>query len=655
MGNWWASNMSISGKDDGRKGNWPYRYFAAGLGAILFFSASARLYQIGGFSGNYDEGAHLMVAWLLSEGFSLYTEVGSNQLPFLYQPAAWLFAVGGASTVIARWLEVSFALLGIVAVAGLGKLLWRPATGLIAAFFLSMEIYYFRNSRIFLGSVASVAVGGLAILFALYYQKTGRRKWLFLSGMVFSFSMFTKPLLLLTGLLLLWAIIARWGKVTSTRTIKLKVWLRAFPWRRMLVDCLYLVMAISILLILSLILYDGGIGIMVNRLIDCRLAAKISTSRGSAYMVGILADYVRSNLPLLLLAVVGTISIIRRHDGSGIWVLLWLGLSIASVVAWRAHSHHLILLDLPLALLAAYPLGELGDSISVRRFPSMHWSSIITTLCLAYWLGTMIFLWPSYFSAAPRGPDRPDDNDRWAAVRLLHEVTTPAEFVVSDDLSIPFEARRMVIPELADVSSDSIGCGLVTQEMVMQLADRNGSAVIFWTNRFLEEFPILPFWTGVAYTGRKQFSQEHIVYYDQQPPQIAHPVNATFGEVIALEGYELSPEAPPQLTFFWRKLSADALNYKFTLRLLNAGGELGAQYDDQPYQGYYPTSAWPVGVLLPEQVMLPSIDALPPGEYNLVVGLYDPQTLTLLPVKGLAVGNHNLVSLEVLTLGGDRH
>ncbi|MEJ2558787.1 MAG: hypothetical protein P8186_21745 [Anaerolineae bacterium] len=79
-----------------------------------------------------------------------------------------------------------------------------------------------------------------------------------------------------------------------------------------------------------------------------------------------------------------------------------------------------------------------------------------------------------------------------------------------------------------------------------------------------------------------------------------------------------------------------------------------AQYDDQPYQGYYPTSAWPVGVLLPEQVTLPSIDALPAGEYDLVVGLYDPQTLTLLPVKGLAVGNHNLVSLEVLTLGGDR-
>lgn len=647
--------MGVFVKADRRSAKRSRLYFGLALAAILFFSVGIRLFQIGGFSGNYDEGAHLMVAWLLSQGFSLYTEVGSNQLPFLYQPTAWLFAVGGASSVLARWLEVGYALLGIVAVAGIGRLLWRPTTGLIAALFLSLEIYYFRHSRLFLGSVACVALSGLALLFALYYQRTGHRKWLFLAGVVFSFSMFIKPLPLLIGLLLLWAIIARWRSELSAITGDRKAWLRFLPWRGVFFDCLYLGMAMLVLPILSLILYDGGIGIMLSRLVDCRLAAKVNTSRGSVYMMGILTGYVRNNLPLLLLAAVTIIMVIRRRNGSGVWVMAWLGLSFVSIVAWRSHSHHLVILSLPLALLAAYSLGDLVDPSYVGRFRSRHWTSVIPILGLAYWLGSLILAWPSYFSVAPRGLDRQNDSERWAAVSLLQEVTTPAQFVVSDDLSIPFEARRMVIPQLADVSSDSIGCGLVTQDMVMQLADRNGSAVIFWTNRFLEEFPILAFWTDVAYTGRKQFSQEHIVYYDKQPPQIAHPLNATFGKVIALEGYELSPAAPPQLTFFWRKLSADALDYKFTLRLLNAGGELVAQYDDQPYQGYYPISAWPVGVLLPEQVTLPSIDALPPGEYDLVVGLYDPQTLTLLPVKGPAVGNHNLVSLEVLTLGGDRH
>ncbi|MEJ2558788.1 MAG: hypothetical protein P8186_21750 [Anaerolineae bacterium] len=476
--------MGFLVKADRRSEKWSRLYFGLALAAILFFSAGIRLFQISGFSGNYDEGAHLMVAWLLSQGIPLYTEVGSNQLPFLYQPTAWLFAVGGASSVLARWLEVGYALLGIAAVAGIGRLLWRPTTGLIAALFLSLEIYYFRHSRLFLGSVACVALSGLAILFALYYQRTGHRKWLFLAGVVFSFSLFIKPLSLLIGLLLLWAIIARWRSGLSAITGDRKAWLHSLPWRGVFVDCLYLGMAMLVLPVLSLILYDGGIGIMLSRLVDCRLAAKVNTSRGSVYMMGILTGYARNNLPLLLLAAITTIMVVRRRNGSGIWVMAWLGLSFASIVAWRSHSHHLVILTLPLALLAAYSLGDLVDPGYGGRFWSRNWTSVIPILGLAYWLGSLILAWPSYFSVAPRGLDRQDDRDRWAAVSLLQEVTRPAQFVVSDDLSIPFEARRMVIPQLADVSSDSIGCGLVTQEMVMQLADRNGSAVIFWTNRF---------------------------------------------------------------------------------------------------------------------------------------------------------------------------
>lgn len=186
----------------------------------------------------------------------------------------------------------------------------------------------------------------------------------------------------------------------------------------------------------------------------------------------------------------------------------------------------------------------------------------------------------------------------------------------------------------------------------MQLADSDGSAFIFWTNRFVDEFQILPIWTHEAYAGRKQFEAEHIIYYDKRAPQIAHPLDVTFGGVIALEGYQFSPNAPSQVTLYWRRLSAEAVDYKMTLRLLDAEGGIVVQHDDRPYHGFFPTNAWPVGVLLPESVALPSVDALPPGEYSLVVGLYASDTLELLPVEGAAGVNHNLVLLEVLRPGG---
>jgi hypothetical protein len=310
-----------------------------------------------------------------------------------------------------------------------------------------------------------------------------------------------------------------------------------------------------------------------------------------------------------------------------------------------------VILDFPLVLLASYPLGGLGDYRGIRRLDFKQWSNVAAVLCLGYWLVSQILSWPSYFSLAPRGLDRPDDSDRWAAVRFLREVSTPAQFVVSDDLSIPFEARRMVIPQLADVSSESIGCGLLTQEMVMELADVDGSVFIYWTNRFLDEFPILPYWTREAYAGRKQFKAEHIIHYGRRVPQIEHPLSVTFDGVIALEGYEFNPDKPLQVTLFWRRLSEEGADYKITLRLLDAEGSIVGQRDDRPYRGAFPTNAWPVGVLLSESVDLPLVDALPPGEYSVVIGLYAIDTLELLPVEGSSGGHHNLALLEVLRLG----
>ena len=641
--------MAVGSREDVRAGWWSRHWFAVSLVIILLFSASIRLFQIDGFSGEYDEGAHLMVAWLLSEGHALYTEVASNQLPFLYQPTAWLFAIGGPSAVLARWLEVAFALVGIAAIAAIGRLLWRPSVGLLAALFLSLEIYYFEGSRIFLGSVASVAVAALALLCALYYRSTGQRRWLIVAGVIFSLGMLIKPLAIFSGLLIPWAIIARrWQEATTTNTGR---WarMRLVAWPAVLVDCLVVGLAAAALPLISLILYDGGA--LISRMIDCRLATKAHTSRGSSYMVRTITGYVRPNIPLLLLAGLGVVAVVRRRSAGGLWVLMWLLLDIALIFVWRAHSHHLVLLDPPLALLAAFALGGLSHWLGARGLRFVQWQAVAALLCLGFWLGSLILNWPGYLSVAPHGLDRPDDRDRWEAVRLLEQVTAPTDFVVSDDLSIPFEARRRVIPQLADVSSESIGCGLLTQDMVMQLADRGGSAFIYWTNRFLDEFPVLPFWTAEAYAGREQISQEHIVYYNKQALQIANPLHVTFSGLVALEGYELDAASPSQLTLFWRKLSEQTIDYKVTLRLLNQEDQIVVQYDDWPYGGFFLPSAWPVGVLLPERLSIPLAMELPAGEYRLVLGIYDPQTLELLQAEGASEESQDMILIEVIKLG----
>ncbi len=84
---------------------------------------------------------------------------------------------------------------------------------------------------------------------------------------------------------------------------------------------------------------------------------------------------------------------------------------------------------------------------------------------------------------------------------------------------------------------------------------------------------------------------------------------------------------------------------------MNAEGDVAAQYDNWPYNSFFPITAWPVDVLLTERVVIPSTDTLPPGNYALVAGLYEPESLELLTVEGTARENNDLALLEVLKLG----
>jgi hypothetical protein len=625
---------------------WSRHRFIIGLAVVLVFSAAVRLYQIDGFSGDYDEGVHLMVAWLLARGASLYTEVMTVELPLLFQPTAWLFALLGPSSIAARCLEVSYALLGIAAIAWAGRLLGRPATGLVAALFLSLEMRYFVHSRMFVGSVAAAAVGALAMLGALYFQATGRRRWLLLAGASLSFSLLIKPISLSVGLLLAWVIIARRRSEMPAMAAGRQV-LVSFPWRAALLDCLYLAAAGLILPILCFAVYDGPA--MLRQVISVQSTR--SSGRGLSYLWALLdKNYAQYNLPVLLLAAWGTIQTIRRRSSLGVTVILWLVLNFVFVVVTKAQRHHLVLLDLPLALLAAQAVGELGNLTRIRRLRPIPWSGLAAGLLLINYLVTLPTFLTTDFSMPPRGPAWPQDNERWAAVRLLQQVTTPDQFIISDDQELVFEARRTALPALVDTSNVVIQSDFLTEQRIMQLADQQASAFIFWTDR-LNTFPMLSVWTPWAYAKSKDFGERRIIYYDKQSPQIAHPLNLTFAGEIALTGYELSPGVPPQATLYWRRLSTQVGDYKVTLRVLDAAGNMVAQRDYLPYGDNFATSTWPIDVLLTEKVALPSVNALPPGRYSLVLGLYDPDKLELLPVAG-GPGQNNLALLEELTLKG---
>jgi hypothetical protein len=107
------------------------------------------------------------------------------------------------------------------------------------------------------------------------------------------------------------------------------------------------------------------------------------------------------------------------------------------------------------------------------------------------------------------------------------------------------------------------------------------------------------------------------------------PLGAQFGEVIFLQGYRL--DVDPQLvrvTLRW--LTEDHLDTDYTVFVHLADAENGeqmlAQSDAPPLAGRWPTSLWLPGTAVDDLHAIPLPLDLPPGGYELLVGLYDPTT-----------------------------
>jgi hypothetical protein len=128
---------------------------------------------------------------------------------------------------------------------------------------------------------------------------------------------------------------------------------------------------------------------------------------------------------------------------------------------------------------------------------------------------------------------------------------------------------------------------------------------------------------------------------------------------VALLGYDLddtraNPGGLIGLTLYWRAVEVVNLPYKIFAHLessVPAGGapQLWAQADDFPACGTRSTQQWQVGQVVADRHIIKLPANLPPGEYVIQVGLYEPQTGLRLDWLD-TLGNPQGVSFALLRL-----
>lgn len=140
------------------------------------------------------------------------------------------------------------------------------------------------------------------------------------------------------------------------------------------------------------------------------------------------------------------------------------------------------------------------------------------------------------------------------------------------------------------------------------------------------------------------------------PPEYKARAESLAGRV-ALLGYDLDvryqrPGAILPITLHWQTQSLLSLRYKVFVHLVSAEGQLWAQADDFPVCGTSHANSWPPGQVTPDRHLLKLPPEMPPGDYTLRVGMYEPDLnlrLNYFDIAGNEQGNSLTVGTVSLT------
>jgi hypothetical protein len=117
-----------------------------------------------------------------------------------------------------------------------------------------------------------------------------------------------------------------------------------------------------------------------------------------------------------------------------------------------------------------------------------------------------------------------------------------------------------------------------------------------------------------------------LLWVGEPPAQSAATAEWRFGDRFNLTSATLPPSAQPgtelPVQLQWQSLGRTATDYTVFVHVVDANGVTVAQRDGQPLNGWAPTRLWTPEIPLVDEHLIPLPADLPPGQYEIRVGLY---------------------------------
>ena len=632
-------------------------------GALLLVLALAfalRVYRLPAQSLSYDEAVSVMLARMVPPRTLSWT--AADVQPPLYYLLLELWRVpSGDSEYALRFLSVAWSLLAVALFFRLARRLAGPAAGTFAALAAAVHpwlVWHAQDARMYSQLLALGLLATILFLRWLTSIRTARATGRLEAGLALAYAaaMYTHYLAaaifvyhLLIALVV--AMAARRARLVGRYLARclLPAALLYLPWLPAVVstyrgDSSFWRGSIK----LAEVARDSLIALLAGA-----PGETVTEQAGWPLALGLAAT-------LLVLALATT----RRQNMARF--LFALGLVVVPALAVLGYvllvpkfaERYLFTAALGLPVLWGIALGAAQQ----RRWPYRALAALaLTLLLLGSWRGLAGMYWDTALTRADfrsavgyildqRQPDE--------AVLLSSGHLYPVwQYYAPDVPYVPLPPSRVLSVE------ERLGLD-VGGELELDLADKRGAWLLLWQSEATDPMGALPFLLGLA--GERQergFWQVRVQHYRfrqarfELPPPVDRAAKCDFGGQVTLVGQRAV--APGEYALFWRASRVTERELRAQAIVSDEVGHRVAEYHFGPGGERYPTTLWRPGELVFGIVSLRLPPALPSGQYDLEVSLYDARSgepLELLDAAGNPQGQLcrlGPISLEGQTAGVD--
>ncbi|HOT91258.1 MAG TPA: hypothetical protein PLJ78_05640 [Anaerolineae bacterium] len=569
--------------------------------ALIALYLIAPLRHLDGYAWDYDEGPYLQAAALAFQGHPLYAKVVLNKLPYLTWILEVSFALGGITLTTARFTVLLLTLTGFVSLGILAELWWGEGAGPATMAILLLIPEFSVRAAVVMNDLPAMSAALVALTAATLFRRTHRLGWLLTGAVAYVFAVGLHPLLLFTGLPVVWILVAPKPHAPFNLHHGVRV--------TIIFGVTAFIIGIGTLLLVD----DAGLIRWVyayNTTSAKQVGMEISTW-------GPLRDYLLAHWILVVIALSGSL-LLRRRFWLGV-SLIWTFLTWLTLYLYRPlWEHYLIFLLYPLIILAGGGVATgVKEAFQTARHSIMRRSVAPYLLCLTLLFGFQRLSTPSTWPAWPKGQAE--------AYTYVAQAGAPGQFIVTDNQFLAFVHGYRTPPALADTSFKRIRNDYLEIGQVVQ-AIRDYAVEFLVVDRNEGRFVHFPeFMQGIEAIAAPPHCFAAFCVYRVRPVE---PAEAMLGNAVRLVGYTLTPAQTVRsgetltVTLYWQSIAPVDADLSVFTHLVDAEDALVIQHDGPPLLGNAPTSTWRAGMVIPDPHPIIIGADVAPAVYNLIVGMY---------------------------------